>query len=308
VKLISNFTDLTLEKSWLTIGIFDGVHRGHQEILTHLVNGAHAAGALAVVLTFSPHPAVVLGGVSDFKFITTSEERAELLNALGVDIVINQEFTREFANQSAEEFMQAVSPKLGLRQLILGYDTAFGRGRSGDAARLTEIGKALGYKVQRIPPLSDSSGIISSTRIRQKISLGKVVSANTDLGRNFFVEGPVIHGHERGRTINIPTANIQIPYEKIFPAYGIYACKAFVNAERYLAATSVGIRPTFFEDEIPAPTIEAHFLDFNKDIYGQTVKLEFVKYLRPEEKYTSIKALVNQIRIDISQTREIVKV
>ncbi len=251
VSHFNNFSDLSLEKSWLTIGIFDGVHRGHQEILKALIYGAHAAGMPAVVLTFSPHPAVVLGGKTDFKYLTTPDERTALLESIGVDIIVTQPFDQEFANQTAEQFMENMVLRLGLKQLVLGYDTALGRGRTGNAVRLTEIGKDLGYSVTNIPPLSDQAGIISSTRIRQNIAIGDVSSAAFDLGRPFSVAGQVVHGHERGRTINIPTANIQIPSNKIFPAFGIYACRAWVDGTPFLAATSIGVRPTFFETDLP---------------------------------------------------------
>jgi riboflavin kinase/FMN adenylyltransferase len=296
--------NLNLQHAWLTIGIFDGVHRGHQEILHQLVSGAHSAGEPAVVLTFSPHPAVVLGGKTDFKYLTTSEERLELLGSFGVDIVITQKFDRLLADQTADEFMHRLSQKLDLRHLVIGYDTALGRGREADAARLTEIGKELGYSVQVVPALTDTTGVISSTRIRRAILAGIVSTATSDLGRPFSITGPVIHGDGRGHTINIPTANIQIQVEKILPAFGIYACRAWVSGQPHLAATSLGVRPTFYGDP-PAPTIEAHLLDFHQNLYGQIVKLEFMDYLRPEEKYDSVDALVKQIQKDIAQTRKI---
>jgi riboflavin kinase / FMN adenylyltransferase len=294
---------LALQNTWLAIGIFDGVHRGHQEILRPLVSGAHTAGASAVVLTFSPHPAIVLGGKTDFKCLSTPAERAALLESFGVDVVVTQTFDRPFADQSAMEFMHRISRTLGLRHLVAGYDTALGRGREGTTARLAEIGKVLGYTIQVIPALADSAGIISSTRIRRTIAAGEVSTAAYDLGRPYSITGPVIHGDGRGRTINIPTANIKIPSDKVLPAYGIYACRAWVNGQPYLAATSIGVRPTFYEADPPAPTIEAHLLDFNQNLYGQAVKLEFVKYLRPEEKYASVEALLEQIQKDIAQTR-----
>ena len=295
--------DLSLKDAWLAIGIFDGVHRGHQEILRPLVTGAHASGQTPVVLTFDPHPAVVLGGKTDFKFLTTPDERAELLGAFGVEVVITQPFNRAFADQTAGEFMGRLSKTLGLRHLMIGYDTALGRGREGDAARLTEIGKQLGYSVQSVPPLKDNAGIISSTRIRAAIAAGNVSAAALDLGRCYSISGPVIHGDGRGRTINIPTANIQIPASKVLPSFGIYACRAWVNGTSYAAATSLGVRPTFYQGLAPAPTIEAHLLDFKSDLYGQIVKLEFVDYLRPEEKYDSVQALRDQIELDIQHTR-----
>jgi riboflavin kinase/FMN adenylyltransferase len=295
--------ELTLKDTWLAIGIFDGVHRGHQQILRPLVSGARASGATAVILTFHPHPAVVLGGKTDFKSLTTPDERAPLLGSFGIQVVITQTFDRAFANQTAAEFMSRLSKTLGLQHLMIGYDTALGRGREGDAARLTEIGITLGYKVEVVPPLKDEAGVISSTRIRAAIAAGKVSAAAEDLGRCYSISGPVIHGDGRGRTINIPTANIQIPPEKVLPAYGIYACRAWVDGISYAAATSIGVRPTFYIDEPPAPTIEAHLLDFKRDLYGQEVRLEFIEYLRPEEKYTSVQALRDQIQKDVEQTR-----
>jgi riboflavin kinase/FMN adenylyltransferase len=294
--------NLSFQNTWLTIGIFDGVHRGHQEILRKLVQGAHTAGEPAVVLTFNPHPAVVLGGKTDFKYLATLEERAELLGSFGVDAVITQTFDRALANQTANEYMRHLSQGLDLRHLVIGYDTALGRGREADATRLAEIGQELDYSVQVVPALADTRGIISSTRIRRAILAGDVAAAASDLGRPFSITGPVIHGDGRGHTINIPTANIQIPAEKIMPAFGIYACQAWVHSLLYPAATSLGVRPTFYGDP-PAPTIEAHLLDFHQDLYGQAVKLEFMEFLRPEEKYDSVEALVEQIQKDIAQTR-----
>ena len=299
--------DLSLQNTWLTIGIFDGVHRGHQEILRPLVSGARAAGAPAVVLTFFPHPAVVLGGKLDFKCLTTPDERAALLGSCGVDKVITQTFDRALADQTAGEFMQRLSDRLGLRRLFIGYDTALGRGREGNAARLTGLGTELCYTVTSIPPLKDENGIISSTRIRAAVAAGKVSQAASDLGRPYSITGPVIHGDGRGRTLAIPTANIKIPPDKVLPLYGIYACRAWVKGRSHPAATSIGVRPTFFRDEPPAPTIEAHLLDFRGDLYGQDVRLEFLEYLRPEEKYGSIEELMQQIRQDIAQTRDIIK-
>ncbi len=200
-----------------------------------------------------------------------------------------------------------LSRSLGLRHLFIGYDTALGRGREGNAARLTEIGNELGYSVTSFPALKDQAGIISSTRIRTAIAAGNVSAAASDLGRNYSITGPVVHGDGRGHSLNLPTANIQIPAGKVLPAYGIYACRAWVGGQSYPAATSIGIRPTFYPADPPAPTIEAHLLDFNGDLYGQEVKLEFVEYLRPEKKYASIEALLSQIKRDIKKTIQIVK-
>jgi riboflavin kinase/FMN adenylyltransferase len=308
--------ELSLQNAWLTVGIFDGVHRGHQQILRPLVDGAHQASALAVVLTFSPHPAIVLGGKKDFKALTTSEERLAMLESLGVDVVITQTFDRAFADQTAEEFMRRVVRALGLHRLVIGYDTALGRGRQGDAACLTDIGKDLGYTVQVIPALSDESGVISSTRIRGAITAGNVSSAVEGLGHYYSISGKVVHGDGRGHRINVPTANVAVPEEKVIPANGIYACWAWLEpsnqgkgenteeSKKYPAATNVGVRPTFTPD-LPAPAVEAHLLDFKGDIYGQRLRVEFVEYLRAEEKFATVESLVDQIRLDINLTREI---
>ncbi|MBU4226316.1 MAG: hypothetical protein KKC71_10935, partial [Chloroflexi bacterium] len=207
----SSLDDLALpiglrQNAWLTIGVFDGVHRGHQEIIRQLTAGARADGALAVVLTFFPHPAVVLGGKADFKSLTTPDERVALLESLGVDVVITHPFDRALSDQTAEEFMRTVARSLGLRRLLVGYDFALGHGREGNVARLTELGKTLGYEVYTIAPVTNGKETISSTRIRQQLAAGDMSAAAAGLGRCYALTGPVIHGDGRGKKINIPTA------------------------------------------------------------------------------------------------------
>jgi riboflavin kinase / FMN adenylyltransferase len=295
-----------LKKTWLTIGMFDGIHRGHMQLLQRLVNGAHEEGQSAVVITFSPHPAIVLGGKTDFKNLMTTEELMHGLELLGMDAVIIQPFSRQFADQTAEEYMRIVKKQLDLSHLIIGFNTALGRGREGNTTRLVEIGNNNGYEVEVIPAVSDENGIISSTRIRREISSGNVSLAARGLGRYFEITGSVIHGDGRGHILQIPTANIQVPENKIIPANGIYACWAHIEGEakRYMAATNVGIRPTF-KPSLADPAVEAHLLDFHEEIYGRQVRLEFVEYLRTEEKYSSVDTLVRQIKLDIEQTFEV---
>jgi riboflavin kinase/FMN adenylyltransferase len=295
---------LSLQGAWLTVGVFDGVHRGHQELLHQLVKGAHGMGSPAVVLTFDPHPAVVLGGKAEFKSLTTPEERSELLQSLGVDVVITQTFDRALADQTAEEFMQRAVRALGLYRLVVGHDTALGRGRQGDAQRLAVIGQQLGFTVQVVPALLENGAVISSTAIRQLVASGEVAAAAARLGRMYNLKGPVIHGDGRGRHINIPTANIQPPPGKAIPANGVYASWALAGEEIHPAVTNIGIRPTFTPEEF-IPHIEAHLLDFNRELYGQDVKLEFVERLRPEQKFPSIDALIAQIRADIEKAKGI---
>jgi len=301
-----SLNDLALQNSWLTIGVFDGVHRGHQEILKNLTAGAHQNGAPAVVLTFWPHPAVVLGKRHDLKCLTTLEERAELLGEQGADVVITQPFTPDFAKLTAFDFMRLVVRRLGLRSLWIGYDFALGHNREGDLDRLTELGEEFGYSVQAIGPVKNGEDVLSSSLIRRRIRSGDVTHAAENLGRFYSLSGPVIHGDGRGRKINIPTANIDYPKDKVIPANGIYACWAWIGGEKHPAALNIGINPTFTPDKV-TPNVEAHILDFDRVIYDQEVKLEFVQYLREELKFDTVEALVEKIHADIAETREILK-
>ena len=294
--------EVNLQNSWLTVGVFDGVHRGHQQIMKKLTAGAHANDAPAVVLTFDPHPASVLGG-HDIRCLTLPDERAALLETLGVDVVITERFTRELSMVTAYEFMSRLTRQLGLRQLLIGYDFALGKGREGNAARLTEIGSELGYGVEVVPALSDESGVISSTEIRKLIEVGNVAEAARLLGHPYSMHGPVIHGDGRGRTIHVPTANIAYAREKMIPAKGIYACWAYLQGTRYRAAINIGTNPTFTPDK-QIPNVEVHLLDFRREIYGEDLRLEFVARLRDELRFDSVDKLLDQIWQDIELTRK----
>ena len=303
MKHYRSLDELDLKNSWLTVGVFDGVHRGHQEIIKALTAGAQANDAPAVVLTFDPHPAKVLGR-GDIKLLTLPDERAELLGELGVDVVITQPFDKDVADITALDFMKQLKSHLGLQYLVLGYDSTLGKNREGNATRLTEIGKELDYAVEVISALSDESGVISSTEIRKLISTGDVAEAERLMGHPYSLHGPVIHGDGRGKRINVPTANIGYSHEKIIPANGIYACWAYLQRERFRAAINIGINPTFTPDK-QIPNVEVYLLDFDREIYGQDVQLEFVSRLRDEVKFDSVDVLVEQIWKDVEETRKI---
>ena len=298
-----SLADVSLQNTWLTIGVFDGVHRGHQAILRQLAAGAHANGAPAVLLTFDPHPAVVLAG-RDLKLLTTPDERAELASSLGLEAVITHPFDRVVSGMSARDFMALLKNHLGLSRLLIGYDFALGKGREGNAGRLSELGRELGYSVSVVEAVSDERGVISSTEIRKLVSLGNVAAAANLLGRLYALSGPVVHGDGRGRRINIPTANLHYPESKLLPANGIYACRARLGADYFAAATNIGFNPTFTPDKRTV-NVEAHILDFDRDLYGETLTLEFIARLRDEAKFNSVEALLAQIHADIKQTREI---
>jgi len=300
---VRSLDDISLRGSWLTIGVFDGVHRGHQEIIRRLTSGAHAAGAPAVVVTFWPHPATVLGS-GKVRCLSTADERADLLSALGVDAVVTHPFDTATANTSAQDFVARLHQRLEFQRLLIGYDFALGKGREGDAARLTEIGHTLMYEVEIVPALSDESGVVSSTEIRKLVATGDVVAAAGLLGHAYGLHGLVVPGDGRGRDLGYPTANIDYPQEKILPSNGIYACWAWLDGRRYLAAVNIGVRPQFHLDA-HTPLVEAHILDFDRQIYGMDVRLDFIQRLRDEMRFPSVPDLVEQIRRDVRRTREI---
>ena len=294
---------LQLDAAWATIGTFDGVHRGHQAVIRQLVEGAHAAGAAAVAVTFFPHPAMVVRNRRGPIYLTTPEERAVLLGELGVDVVLTLNFDAAMAAQSALEFMQPLAQHLGLKHLLVGHDFALGRNREGNVHRLTELGAQLGYAVSEIAPFQLEGSIVSSSQIRALISAGQVAQAAQFLSRPYTLTGQVIHGDGRGRGLGIPTANLDLWPERLVPAAGVYACWAWVGAQRLMAVTNVGVRPTFGEHL--AVRIEPFLLDFDQDLYGQTLKLAFIELLRPEQRFASVQALLVQIDQDVTRSREI---
>jgi len=200
--------------------------------------------------------------------------------------------------------MKYLKERIGLKHLVLGYDSTLGKDREGDVSRLTEIGLELGYTVETVSALGDESGVISSTEIRKLVTVGKVEDAARLMGHPFCLQGMVAHGDQRGRGIGFPTANLDYASEKVIPAGGIYACWAYVGGERHKAAINIGTNPTFTPDK-KTLNVEAYLLDFDRDIYGDMMRLEFAARLRDELKYDSVDALVKQISVDVEQTREI---
>lgn len=293
---------VNLEGVWLTIGSFDGVHRGHQEIINQLTVEAHMHGASAVVLTFFPHPATVIRG-RDFPFyLTTPDEKAELIGELGVDIVITHPFDHNLAATPAVEFMSKLHHHLGLRHLQIGYDFALGRNREGSADKLAEIGKKFGYTVETIKPFKLDEHIVSSSRIRFLLGAGLVKDAARLLNRNYSVRGQVVTGDQRGQQIGFPTANLDIWKMRAIPAAGVYVCRVLIKGNTYGAVANIGVRPTFETAPVP-PRVEAHVLDFKGDLYGKTLELEFIDRLRGEQRFASVDDLVAQIHNDIKTTR-----
>lgn len=295
---------VSLTGAWVTIGSFDGVHRGHQTLLNHMVEGAHAAGEPAVVVTFFPHPAIVLRGLQGPFYLTSPEERARLMAENGVDHVITLPFTHELAGQSAEDFMTNLADHLRLTRLVVGYDFALGRGRVGNIHTLRDLGEGLNYEVDVITPTSIHDELISSTRIRDLLTKGQFSEATLLLGHWYSTSGRVVHGDGRGGQIGIPTANLALWNEQILPARGVYASLAWIHNQAVPSVTNIGVRPTF-ENHTGSARVEAHLLDFHEDLYGEELRLDFVKFLRPEQRFPSVRALLDQIQQDIQNAREV---
>jgi riboflavin kinase/FMN adenylyltransferase len=304
MQYIWTLEQLHLHNAWLAIGTYDGVHLGHQAILQEMVAGASRLGVPAVVLTFHPHPKIVLRGSTGPLYLTLPEERARIITSLGVDYTVLHAFDRQVAAMSAKEFMLRMKTHFQLSQLWVGYDFALGRQREGDLTRLRELGEELGYLVHVRSPLSINDQIVSSSKIRELISAGEVQQAARLLGRAYSIHGPVIDGDGRGKRIGIPTANIRVDSEKIIPGNGVYACRAWIGGNQWAAATNIGIRPTFDQQGL-MPHIEAHLLDYQGDLYGNQIQLEFIARLRGEKRFPDVEALIQQIRDDIQHTRQI---
>ena len=283
----------------LTIGAFDGVHLGHQHLLKRLIQRAQA-GRHPGVITFSNHPATVLRPDFQVTYINTPQDKIDLIKIQGVELVISLEFTKELSQIGADEFVQMLVGSLHMKGLVIGPDFAFGKGRQGNEAFLKNAGEQLGFWVETVEPLILDGSAVRSRRIRESITEGDVSTANHLLGRHFRLSGAVVKGDMRGRELGFPTANLSLPADIILPGDGIYATWAVINGQRHPAATSIGIRPTFGLTE---RLVEVFVLDFDADLYGQTIGVEFVAKLRDQETFPDVEALVQQVNQDVADAR-----
>ena len=286
----------------LTIGVFDGVHLGHRHLISNLIREAARKGRLSTVVTFSNHPKSVLSQAPQMPLLMELDDRIGALKQLGVDIVAPVAFDRELSQLTALQFLTKLADKLRMRSLIVGPDFSMGHDRDGTVETLPSLSRKLGFSFSVVDPLVARQRMVKSTAIRKLVAEGNVKAASRMLGRNFVARGVVVKGLERGRTLGFPTANLEMPERMAVPGDGIYATWAQLSSGRYMAATSIGTRPTFDEG---GRTIEAFILDFSDEIYGQTMRLEFVQRIREEEKFDSVEALLSQIRKDVDQTREL---
>lgn len=303
MQLHHSLQNLSLASSYVTIGSFDGVHVGHQAVIQALASAARTAGMPSVVITFHPHPAVVLRGVTGPFYLTSPQERADLVASLGVDHLIILPFDLSLAQRTAYEFMQDCRQALGMEKLWVGFDFKLGKNREGTPLYLSIIGQQLGYSIQVLQPFRLNEQVVSSSLIRQLLTRGDVGSVPTYLGRAYQFEGEVVHGEGRGREIGFPTANLQVWPDRLLPMRGVYATRAHLGERSFQSVTNIGFRPTF--DKSAHIRIETHLLDFNETIYNQHLKVEFAQLLRAERQYFSKNELINQIRLDINQARKV---
>lgn len=298
MKIFNNIsTYISKKKSFVTIGTFDGVHLGHQKVIKNLVESADINNAASVLLTFFPHPRMVLQKNASIKLINTIDERIKLLENIGLETLIIQEFSDEFSNLTALEFIKNILvDKLNIEKLIIGYDHHFGKNREGNFKKLIEFGQQFDFNLKEISQHDISDIAVSSTKIRCAIEQGELEKANSYLGYNFMLTGTVVKGKNLGEKIGYPTANIFIKEEyKLIPKTGAYVVKSSINNNIVYGMMNIGYRPTVSGKN---QTIEVNFFNFSDNLYNQILQVEVLTFLRDEIKFNSIDDLKNQLNTD----------
>jgi riboflavin kinase/FMN adenylyltransferase len=305
IQGITSVVKAPFTSSVVTIGNFDGVHLGHQALIHCLIDRAREKNLPSVVITFEPHPLKVLYPGLRFHRIFDYDDQLEQLAKIGIDFLVVEPFSREFSQLSPERFLtEGIFKPFVPECLIVGYDFSFGANREGSLDFLQDHAPRLGFKVEIVPPVKIKDVIVSSTRIRQAVENGDVELAGRLLGRRFYLRGLIERGAGRGRTIGVPTANLRTSAELI-PARGVYAGLAKIRGQEIPAAINVGLNPTFLDDDSKI-RIEAHLLGFNGDLYGENLLMEFVARLREERKFSTVEALVEQIKLDLNECRKLI--
>lgn len=305
MQVIAELANFSPEReTLLTIGVFDGVHLGHQYLINRLTQRAAMGNLLGGVVTFHCHPEVVLSPQAQLARLTTLEERTTLLRSLGVELIVPLTFTTELAALSAREFVTLLKRHLRMQGLIIGPDFALGRRREGDAVALQDMGQELGFTVEVVAPLMMEGSLVSSTAIRDALARGDMRTTAKLLGRHFSLGGVVVGGVERGQLLGFPTANIGLDSDHALPVDGVYATLGYIGDKVYRSVANIGIRPTFGRGE---RTIEVHLLDFAGDLHGQKLTIELVERLRGEVKFATSEELAVQIGRDVERARAILK-
>jgi len=293
-----------LKRPIVTLGVFDGVHLGHQQLIRELIQWAKEEEGETVILTFDPHPQVVISEMTT-SLLTSLEHRQVLFEQLGVDVSVVLEFDRELAEVTAEDFAREyLRDWLGAHGVLVGFDCRFGKGARGNIDLLRSLAPELGFEVRAFEQVHLGELVPSSTAVRAAISAGDLEKARAKLGRPVSILGEVIKGDGRGHALGYPTANID-PHHEILPPFGIYACRVEIGGTDYQAVTNIGVRPTV--EERTDPVIETHVLDFEGDLYGQTLDLRFYHRLRDEQKFATIDELVTQMGEDVLLARPLLQ-
>jgi riboflavin kinase/FMN adenylyltransferase len=291
-----------IHDSVVTIGNFDGVHRGHMEIFRNLIACGVQRGLQSVVVTFEPHPLKVLSAKSTPPMITTFEQKIALIDSAGVDYLVVVAFTAEFARMTADDFVRNIlCGSLGMRHIIIGHDYAFGKGREGNCTTLKRIGAEKGFTLEDMEPIGEGGLVFSSSLARRLIAAGEMEGASGILGRYYMISGTVVHGRDIGRSLGFPTANISA-HNELLPPDGVYAVMVSLDGRLFKGACSIGVNPTF---DGGSRAIEVFMLDFDDQIYGREIAVWFVQRLRDVTKFPDADELVSAISRDVLQTRNI---
>lgn len=303
--ITSSSTSIPKTPSVVTIGTFDGVHIGHQKIIQKLTKKASENNLISIVLTFFPHPRMVLQQNSDIELLNTIAERKAILESLGVDYIYVKAFTKEFSELSARDFVKTILvDTLHVKQVIIGYDHKFGKNRSANIDDLKKFGTEFGFDVEEISAQDVEDVAVSSTKIRTALKEGDIKTANAFLGYDYFINGIVVKGKGFGKKMEFPTANINVEETyKLIPQNGVYAIGSVYNEKPIYGMMNIGMNPTF---EGKKKTIEAHFFDFNEDLYDQHLKIYFLDRLRDEHKFNSVDELIAQLRQDKINAQQII--
>lgn len=292
---ISEFN--STKKTIVTIGTFDGVHIGHQKIIEKLIQETKKADCESLILTFFPHPRMVLNGSSSIKLLNTINEKSSLLEKMGLDNLVVHPFDKKFSNLSAEEFVKTILvDSFNIKKIIIGYDHRFGNNRAANIDDLISFGKKYDFEVEQISAQEIDSVSVSSTKIRDAITDGNMIVANEFLGYDYILSGKIITGKQLGRTIGFPTANIKIEENyKLIPKNGVYIVKSHLQEKTVFGIMNIGLNPTVNGEDL---SIEVHFLDFEADLYNKNITVSVIARIRDEQKFTSIDLLKSQIQED----------
>ena len=303
MRVIDNLEDFWLEQeSILTIGVFDGIHRGHQALVRQVIERAHLGGSQSGVVTFFPHPVNVLFPERAVQYITTPGEKAAILERFGLDMMVLIQFTPELAGQPAGQFMNMLVDHLRPAEIWVGRDFTFGKEREGDAAFLQVLGPQAGFDVHVLEPIQWKGSIVSSSRIRRLLAGGEMEDVADLLGRYYALVGEVVSGQHRGRRLGFPTANLEVRSERALPCDGVYACFTLVGRERFPAVANLGVRPTFDDAD---RLLEVYLIDVDIDLYGCDLGVEFVRWMRPELKFKSVDGLIERMQADVAEARRL---